>query len=212
MQGGTGQKNKGTRGSGSDVDTRRRRASRPAQPNGPAASARSVSRRGKAPGWFMPWYIGPGRHPRTHGSSSSNAAVPRRSRRPCGTGRPIRPVGTCRPKPDPRRHLRPLRRRRIERVQPGELSGNSCAQLGCRTGCFRSYESPSGCAAARLENVGTVIRTNHGQPIDVGSERPGACTAGAFRAMPGESLPPGSPPPCFTIHGDPDARYPHIAP
>ena len=40
----------------------------------------------------------------------------------------------------------------------------------------------------------------------------GSSTAGAIRAVGEEVASPASPPPCFIIHGDPDARYHDTAP
>ena len=117
----------------------------------PISSARSVPRRGKAPGWSCP-----GATPR-HGGAPHRDQCRRRSRRPCGADRRSGRLALDAQAGDPRQHhgtvlaLPPL----IARVEPG----GECLAIHARNHnwlsnrIFKSYETWSRCAA----KPGTII-------------------------------------------------------
>ena len=115
-------------------------------------------------------------------------AVPRRPRRicafapPAGSNNPTRHVENC--------------------GRPARGLDSTGARSTITAGCMTAVDGKRG--HRNSARTGPTARR--------GTKRPGAARQGRSGRCAGESLPPVSPPPCFTIHGDPDARYPHIAP
>ena len=127
-----GQKNKLTR-------RWARRGTRPRAPrdqrtNGPISSARSVPRRGKAPGWSCP-----GAH-RRHGGAPHRDQCRRRSRRPCGADRRSGRLALDAQAGDPRQHHRPGAAATIARVEPGENVWQFMRDNWLSNRIFKSYE------------------------------------------------------------------------
>ena len=101
-------------------------------PNGPISSARSVPRRGRAPGWSCP-----GATPTPWRRTSSDQCR-RRSRRPCGADRRSGRLALDAQAGDPRQHHRPGAAATIARVEPGGECAIHARWLSNRI--FKSYE------------------------------------------------------------------------
>ena len=127
-----GQKNK-SHADGPDV-ARARGHPATSAPNGPISSARSVPRRGRAPGWSCP-----GATP-TPWRRTSSRSCRRRSRRPCGADRRSGRLALDAQAGDPRQHHRPGAAATIARVEPG----GECLAIHARqlvvNRIFKSYE------------------------------------------------------------------------